>query len=679
MTHPYTTHDNLPSLCDVDYASMRDQILEIIQDYRNLVDQVANLNEPLTWDNFVRPFEIMDDRFEKFIHPLYHLEAVDDCPEVREAVKAIRGPLVDMSIYVGQHQRLAERLQEFRDSSEYDQLSPAQKVVIDRNLKNLRLSGIFLEGEDKQRFNELSLRSSELNQKYSNTVLDAKNAWFRHIKPEESQALLSGVPDEILNIYADEAKNREVDGYAITLDRHSYMPILKFCDNRELRREIKLASAYVASEHGDDPAHDVTDIINEILQIRAEKAKLLGFESYADLSVYSKMANHKSEIYDMAYDLLEKSADKSMAEESRILKRARNDGIRKLEPWDIGYYRQKVMVEEYSVDEKEIKKYFGVSSVLEGFFDWAQNLYGITFELDTEVELYHPSVALYHVKKHDQPVAHFMVDLYARPSKRGNAWMSDMYSRMVLDDGTLQLPVATLNCNFAPPVDAEDSLLNHRDIETLFHEFGHCMHHMMTMQEVKDVAGISGVEWDAVELPSQMQENWCWDYEVLAGMSSHYQTGEKLPRELYDQMLAAKNAFTGTQTQGMMEMVLFDMLLHDNWPDTVAECWRYIQQSSMSILPEVKNTRWFHSFHHIWEGAYAAGYYSYTWAEILSADCFSKFEEQGIFDTETGQRFCDEILAQGSSRPAIESVKAFLGREPNSDALVRHLGLNEHE
>lgn len=653
---------------------------------REAIEQAASQIEP-TWENLVLVVEEVEDALEKVWSSVSHLNNVMSTPELREAHDACLPLLSDYATYTGQHQGLYQAYLTLSTSATFQKLSAAQQRVITETLKDFKLSGVVLNDEDKKRYAELQSRLSELSSQFSNNLLDATHAWFYHT---EDQGELAGLPESALQAAAAEAKDRELNGWVFTLDIPSYLPVMMYADRAELRHTLYQAYTTRASQHGPNAGEfDNTNIMKEILELRQELAQLLGFDNYAQLSLETKMAKHTDEVMGFLQDLGKRSSTQAQADYQEIVEYAKRAGNQDPQVWDLSYYSEKLKQEAYSISDEQLRPYFSVDKVVEGLFSVVRKLFGVHFKQDDSIKTYHPDVRYYHVlNQDDEVIAGFYFDLYARAQKRGGAWMSDYSARRQLAGSqTIQKPIAFLTCNFNKPQGDQPALFTHDEVVTLFHEFGHGLHHMLTQVAIGSISGISGVPWDAVELPSQFLENWCWQPEALALISGHYETGEPLPQDLLERMLAAKNFQSAMQMVRQLEFALFDMLIHlgtqsgqaipaneDHQRVDIQATLDAVRQQVAVVIPPHFN-QFQHSFAHIFAGGYAAGYYSYKWAEVLSADAFAKFEEEGIFNPETGTAFKTHILEKGGSADIADLFRAFRGREPDIQALLRHSGI----
>lgn len=639
-----------------------------------LDERLAAMTTP-TWENLVAPIEADGDKLSKAWAPVGHLNYVCNTPEMREAYEAALELLSPYYTALGQHQKLCEAYQALKDSDQFANLSQAQQTTIEHALRDFKLSGIDLPADKQKRYGDIQAKLSKLTSQFSNNVLDATQGWHYHTDDESE---LAGLPASVKQAALEAAKKKDKTGYVLTLDGPVYSAVLTFADSRELRHKFYEAYNTRASDQGPTAGQwDNAELMEEILTLRQELATLLGFTHYAELSLATKMAENPDQVTAFLEDLAAKArpaAERDLAELTEWVKDTYQ--IEGLNHWDIGYYSEKLRQAKYSVSSEEIRQYFTLPRVLEGLFGVAQKLYGITIT-EAETELWHDDARYFEISRNGEKIAAFYLDFYAREGKRGGAWMDDCRVRRMGESG-LQLPVAFLVCNFNAPAGGQPALLAHSDVTTLFHEFGHGLHHMMTRIDVAAVSGINGVEWDAVELPSQFMENWCWQPEVLKTLSCHVETGDPLPDELIQKMLAAKNFQSAMFLVRQIEFALFDMRVHATFgTDDFAGIQATLDavRDQVAVIRPPSFNRFQNGFTHIFAGGYSAGYYSYLWAEVLSADAFSAFEETSIFDPATGKRFLDEILAKGGSQSAAVLFKNFRGRDPEVDALLRHSGI----
>lgn len=680
--NPLLVPHTLPPFSAIRPEDVTPAIAALIDEGRQQLQQLLAADQAPTWDNLIAPLEAQSDKLDQAWAPVSHLNAVANSDALRKAYTESLALLTEYSTEVSQNEALYRAYQQLADSDAFASLTQAQQQSITHALRDFRLGGVALSAEDKQRFAAIQQRLSELSTQFSNNLLDATQAWFKHF---EGAAALVGLPESALSQAAQAAAQKGLSGYVVTLDFPSYYAVMLYADDRALREELYTAYVTRASAEGKKAdgssaaEWDNTAIITETLALRHELAQLLGFANYAERSLATKMAESTTQVLDFLHALAQKSKPFAERDYQELREFAAASGCADLQAWDTTYYSEKLRVEKYAVAQETLRPYFPVEKVIAGMFEVVKRLFGINVKPVAEFDSYHPDVRFYEIEKNGQLLASFYLDLFARDKKRGGAWMADCRVRRKTDQG-VQLPVAFLTCNFTPPVGNTPSLLTHDEVTTLFHEFGHGLHHMLTRVEVAAVSGINGVAWDAVELPSQFMENWCWEPEAIPLISGHYETGEPLPQDLLEKMLAAKNFQSGLQMIRQLEFSLFDFLLHAQYdpqaPRSAREVLNEVRAQVAVVVPPAFN-RFENSFSHIFAGGYAAGYYSYKWAEVLSADAYSRFEEEGIFNPHTGTRFLETILQQGGSQSPMELFKAFRGREPKIDALLRHSGIIE--
>ena len=675
MTNPLLIDAPLPLFSKIKPEHVLPAIQEALKNCRHTIETVLTKNSQYTWDNLIQPIDEMDEKFSRAWSPVSHLNSVKNSPELREAYEACLPLLSEYSTWVGQHKPLYQAYKQIKESEEYTKLTKAQKKVIDNALRDFELSGIGLPEDKQKRYGEIVAKLSELSSKYSNNVLDATMGWTKLITNLDD---LSGMPESALAAAKEQAKAKGQEGWLLTLDIPSYLPIMTYCDNRDLRFELYQAYNTRASDQGPNAGKwDNTEIIKQILSLRDELAHLLGFETYADKSLATKMAESTQQVIEFLTDLASKAKPQGEKELADLKRYAYEFfGASDIKPWDIAYYSEKQKQYLYTINDEELRPYFPEQTVINGLFEVVHRVFGITAKQRQGVEVWDPEVKFYDLYNTDGELkGSFYLDLYAREHKRGGAWMDDCIGRMRFAGGHVQKPVAYLTCNFNRPIGDKPALFTHNEVTTLFHEFGHGLHHMLTEIDVSSVAGINGVPWDAVELPSQFLENWCWEPEALAFISGHYETGEPLPAEMLEKMLDAKNYQAALFILRQLEFGLFDFKLHSQKDPDILETLKQVREL-VAVVPTVEWGRFPHAFSHIFAGGYAAGYYSYLWAEVLSADAFSRFEEEGIFNTKTGNAFLDNILSQGGSDEPMTLFKNFRGREPQLEALLRHYGIH---
>ena len=649
-----------------------------IEESRQTIERVVAQGAPYTWENLCQPLAESDDRLSRIWSPIGHLNAVKNSPELREAYEQCLPILSEFSTWTGQHAGLYQAYRDLKDSEHFSTLSVAQKKAIDNALRDFELSGIGLPMDKQKRYGEISARLSELGSTYSNNVLDATMGWSKLITDEND---LKGLPESALAAAKALAESKEQEGWLLTLDIPSYLPVITYCENRELREEMYRAFATRASDQGPNAGKwDNSEVMAEELALRHELAQLLGFDSFADMSLATKMAESPKQVIDFLSGLAKRARPQGEQELAQLRAFAKEHfGVDEMEAWDLPFYGEKQKQHLFSINDEQLRPYFPEQRALEGLFEVVKRIYGITAKERKDVETWHKDVRFFDLFDETGDLrGSFYLDLYAREHKRGGAWMNDCVGSLRKADGELQKPVAYLTCNFNGPVGNKPALFTHNEVTTLFHEFGHGLHHMLTRIDTPGVAGISGVPWDAVELPSQFMENWCWEPDALAFISGHFETGEPLPKEMLDKMLAAKNYQAALFILRQLEFGLFDFRMHAEYdPAKGAQILQTLAEikKQVAVVPSPSWGRFPHAFSHIFAGGYAAGYYSYLWAEVLSADAYSRFEEEGIFNRETGQSFLDNILSRGGSEEPMELFKRFRGREPQLDAMLRHYGI----
>ncbi|MCG8086770.1 MAG: oligopeptidase A [Candidatus Thiodiazotropha taylori] len=675
MTNPLLDMTGLPPFSRIEPPMVEPAIDALLQANRQTMESLLNTVASPSWGNFVEPLEVVEDRLSRTWSPVSHMNSVVNHDELREVYNACLPKLSDYATEVGQNSKLCEA---YKKVAEQADLDDAQKKMLENTLLEFRLSGVDLPEDKKQRFKEISQSLSKLTTKFEENLLDATNAWSKLISDPEQ---LAGLPESAMALAKQTAEQREQQGWLLTLEFPSYFPVMTYADQRELRRELYEAYATRASDCGPDAGKwDNSEVMEQILALRHEQAQLLGYNNYAERSLARKMARTTEEVMSFLTDLAQRSkaqAERELAELTQFA--SENYGIDQLEAWDIGYYSEKLRQHRHAISQEELKPYFPETRVIPGMFAVVERLYGIRIQSVEGVDTWHPDVRFYEIRdKQNQLRGQFYLDLYARPKKRGGAWMDECATRF-FSESVDQVPVAYLTCNFSPPVADQPALFTHDEVETLFHEFGHGLHHMLTRIDYPAVAGINGVAWDAVELPSQFMENWCWEQQALELISGHVESGEPIPDELFQRLHEAKNFQSAMQMVRQLEFSIFDFRIHQEYdPDQGGRIYQILDQvrEQVSVIKPPSWNRFPHGFSHIFAGGYAAGYYSYKWAEVLSADAFSRFEEQGIFSQEAGQAFLQEILEQGGSKDAMELFVAFRGREPQIEPLLRHSGIS---
>ena len=678
MTNPLLTPFSLPPFSAIRPEDIVPAVQSALADCRAAVERVVAQPGPFTWDNLCQPLAESDDRLSRIWSPVGHLNSVKNSPELRAAYEQALPLLSEYGTWVGQHEGLYQAYRSLKEGAGFEKLTAPQRKSVENALRDFELSGIGLSPEKQRRYGEIVARLSELGSTYSNNVLDATMGWSKLIT---DQAELSGLPESALAQAQAMAQAKEQDGWLLTLDMPSYLPVLTYGDNRALREEMYRAFATRASDQGPNAGKwDNSEVMAETLALRHELAQLLGFASYADKSLATKMAENPEQVLGFLSDLAKRARPQAEQELAQLRAFAKQHyGVDELEAWDITYYGEKQKQHLFSISDEQLRPYFPEQRVVEGLFEVVKRIYGITAKERKDVDTWHPEVRFFDLfDANGELRGSFYLDLYARENKRGGAWMDDCVGSLRKANGELQKPVAYLTCNFNRPLGDKPALFTHNEVTTLFHEFGHGLHHMLTQIDTAGVSGISGVPWDAVELPSQFMENWCWEPEALAFISGHYQSGEPLPKEMLDKLLAAKNYQAALFILRQLEFGLFDFRMHAEYsPEKGAQILPTLAEvkKMVAVVPSPSWGRFPHAFSHIFAGGYAAGYYSYLWAEVLSADAYSRFEEEGIFNAETGKSFLDNILSRGGSEEPMELFKRFRGREPQLDAMLRHYGI----
>ena len=677
MNNPLLQTDGLPFFASITPANVEPAIDQVLQDNREKIKALLLNNEHLSWENTLQPMEELDDRLNRAWSPASHLHSVADNDELRQAYNACLPKLSDYATEMGQNKDLYLAYKSVFEGHEYASLNDAQKKIIENALREFRLSGVELDKDKQQAYGKIKQELSLLQTKFEENLLDATHAWTKHVTEKDE---LNGLPESALALAKQKAVTEDKQGWVFTLDFPSYMPIMQYADNVALREEMYTAYITRASDQGPHAGQwDNSEIMDEILALRHQQAGLLGYKSYAHYSLARKMANDTNEVLDFLNDLALRSGNMAKQELQELQTFAKSEfGLNQIQAWDLAYYAEKLRQHKYALSQEELRPYFPAPQVIEGLFTIVNRLYGIEVKERQHVEVWHDDVRFYDIFDNAGSLrGGFYLDLYARTGKRGGAWMDECIVRKKTATD-VQTPVAYITCNFTPPVGNQPALLTHDEVITLFHEFGHGLHHMLTLVDYSGVSGINGVPWDAVELPSQFMENWCWEREALDLIGKHYQTGDLISDVIFEKMISARNFQTGMQMVRQLEFSLFDFRLHLEYdsklPIDIQSLLDEVRQQVAVVIPTDYN-RFQHSFSHIFAGGYAAGYYSYKWAEVLSADAFSKFEEDGIFNKNTGNEFLHSILEQGGVKEPIDMFINFRGRKPNINALLRHSGI----
>ncbi len=665
---------SLPQFTSINVATFADRLDKLLQTNLQQIDALLAKNTHFTWDILMRPLEEKEDVLEQFWSPLAHLHAVVNSPTLRDCYQACLPKLSAYEAAIGHNEALFNAI----NAIDKNTLDETQHKIIDDTLRDFKLSGVTLSAEHKRRFEAIQARLSELSNQFENNVLDASQAYQLHITDDTR---LRGLPPHALHSAKIAAEEKGLSGWLLNLETPCYIAVVTYADERTLREEIYQAYVTRASDQKPSAAdYNNTAIMDEMLALRHEKAHLLGFANYAELSLATKMAESTAQVSHFLSDLSQRAHQQAEEEFSRLQAFAKKEHhIDDVAPWDIAYLSEKKRQARYAISQEELRPFFPLPKVMEGLFTIINKLYGMTMDVMTDVDTWHTDVICYRVKDVQNRVRGFIyADLFARQNKRGGAWMDSCQSRRKLVDGSIQLPIATLTCNFAKTAGNKPPTLSHDEVLTLFHELGHCLHHVLTQVDYLDASGIHGVEWDAVELPSQFFENWCWEAEALQLLTAHVDNGQPLPTALFKKLLAAKNFQSAMVMMRQLEFSLFDFRIHQDYqpqiPAFIATTLADVRKQT-TVVPIAPYNRFQHSFSHIFSGGYAAGYYSYKWAEVLSSDAFSRFEEDGVFNAQTGYDFLHQILEMGGSCKAADAFIRFRGREPKIDALLKHNGI----
>ena len=673
MFNPVLYRESLPLFDQIKPDHISPAIESILKEANTLIHSLREMSTPPSWDNFVEPIEMISEKISRAWGQIEHLNAVVNSENLRKAYNDNLIKLTEFYTNLSQDESLYKKYQSLKNSETFNSLTSSQKRVIDNVLREFKLGGAELNEGEKKRFKVIQEKLAKLSTQFEENILDATNEFSIFVDHVDE---LSGIPEENIKKARAEAKEDKKEGYKFTLHFPSYLPVMQYADSRALREKLYHGYATRASELA-SPKFDNTNLIEEILALRYESSKLLGFKHFTEMSLVSKMAKSSEEVITFLMDLANKAKPFALKDMDELKSFAKTLKIEKLEAWDVAYVSEKLRQAKYSFSENEVKQYFPEHRVLEGLFKVVETIFKLKI-IKSDAPIWHKDVSFYSIKnENNELVGQFYFDLYARNHKRGGAWMDEAISRYKNSLGSSH-PVAFLTCNFSSPSDNKPALFSHDDVITLFHEFGHGLHHMLTKVDDYSISGIKGVEWDAVELPSQFMENFCWEWDVVKHMTEHVDNKNPLPKSLFDKMIEAKNFQSGMQTLRQIEFSLFDIRLHTEYSDqnkiNPLKLLETIRDEIAVVRPPSWN-RFPNSFSHIFAGGYAAGYYSYKWAEVLASDAFSLFEEEGILSSHAGQKFQNEVLSRGGSRPAMESFVAFRGREPNVDALLRHSGM----
>ena len=671
MNNPILEQITIPLFDKIKSHHLVPAIQKIIIDNETTIKNIENIQDSEISYEFVKELSKIDYRLSNAWSQISHLNSVCNSEEFRVEYNKCKDLITDYYSNISQNVKVFNLYVKLKESSLFAELTSIQQKVIDNEIRDFKLGGVNLALEEQAKYKKIQSKLSKLASKFEENVLDETNQYFLYIEDSER---VRGIPDDVLEQASLLAKEDKKSGYYFTLHFPSYIPVLQYAHNRDLRQQLYEAYAKKASELS-NPKYDNSKIIQDILFLRSQLANLLGFHNFAELSLDTKMANSPIEVCDFLKNLASKAKPFAEQDYEDLKKYALKDGIKHLEAWDVAYYSEIIKQEKYLISDQEIKQYFPEHKVIKGLFDLVNKLYGIEI-LESKAPSWHSNVAYYEIQQSNKIIGSFYLDLYARKNKRGGAWMDECISKSQFN-GHIDYPVAYLTCNFSSPIGKNPALFTHDEVITLFHEFGHGLHHLLTQVDEYNVSGIKGVEWDAVELPSQFMENFCWNWEVIQNMTEHIKSKETMPKNMFDKLIQSKNFQSGMQTVRQVEFALFDMLIHMNDNPinlNVLETLEKVRDEVAVVRPPKWN-RFPHSFSHIFAGGYAAGYYSYKWAEVLSADIFDEFLNNGVLNKDIGTRFRKEILSVGGSRGANESFVKFKGREPTIDALLKHNGL----
>ncbi len=678
MQNPLLIQGALPTFSSILPEHIEPAVKQVIAENRAELQTLLASGNALSWDQLILALEAMSDKLAKVWSPVSHLHAVLETEALRAAYNACLPLITEYHTELMQNEILYKALESIAERPEYDQLNSVQRKILDNELRDFRLAGVGLPAEKKTRFAELQKTLTTLTTQFAENILDATNAWSLLVTDVKE---LAGLPEANLKIAEQNAQQHGEKGWSLTLDYPCYAAAIKYLSNRDLRFKMYQAYSTRASDQGPNAGRwDNSQVIEDILAVRHELATLLGFKSFAEYSLATKMAKKPEQVLGFLEDLVSRSKKYGERDVEQLTEFAQSiDQLERLEPWDLSYYAEKLRQKNYALSQEEVRPYFPAPKVLSGMFEVMNKLFGLKIVEQTNVDTWHSDVQFFAVyDESDVLRGFFYTDLYARRHKRDGAWMDDARVRRRLENGEIQLPVAYLTCNFTRPVDGKPSYLTHDEVQTVFHEFGHCLHHMLTKVDYSSVSGINGVPWDAVEFPSQFLESWCWDKESLQLVSQHEITGEPIPDDLYRKLIAAKNFQPGLHILRQLEFALFDFRLHLQFDPTLGPQAQSVLndvRKKVAVLATAPFNRFQHSFSHIFAGGYAAGYYSYEWAQVLSTDAFSRFEEEGVFNAKVGREFMRAILEQGGTKEPMELFVAFRGREPKIDALLRQSGL----
>lgn len=670
--NPLLRRDTLPCFEQINTAHISPAINKIIHENKKIIKEIELDNEEPNWSNFVSRLEKCDEKLSRVWSQIVHLNSVMNNNKLRNTYNKNLTKITTYYSELGQNESIYQKFKQL--NNKIDQFNKIQQKIIKDEILGFKLGGVGLPKIKKKEYKEIKNELSKLSSKFEENLLDSINQYNLLISDNEK---IKGIPEDILNNAKNKARAAKKQGWLFTLDFPSYVPVQQYADDRQLRKDLYRAYSVKASELG-DLKFDNTKVIQQIIKLKANLAHLLGYKNYAEMALQTRMANTSTEVITFLLDLANKSKSFAKKDMNDLKKIGKTFGINNVKAWDIAYLSEKLKNDKFNFSENDIKQYFPDNKILEGLFKVAKKIYGLKFQR-IKAEIWHADVRFFEIKdQFNKTIGQFYLDLYARKNKRSGAWMDEAISKYNFDNDSA-LPVAFLTCNFTPPLKGQPSLLKHDEVITLFHEFGHGLHHLLTEINEYTVSGIKGVEWDAVELPSQFMENFCWEWSVIKDMSQHIETKKSMPKSLFTKLLKSKNFQSGMQTLRQIEFSLFDIKLHSEFDARNDNFMNLLERvrDDIAVIRPPKWNRFPHSFSHIFAGGYAAGYYSYKWAEVLSADAYSKFEEIGVLSKEAGDQFRKEILSKGGSRPALESFIAFRGREPSINPLLKHHGLKD--
>jgi len=682
MTELNQLNNNLPKFSQIKIENIESELSQLLQNNRQRINELLQQPQAFTWQNLMQPLEDLDDRLHNYWSSISHLNAVKNSKALRAAYNACLPKITDYHTELSHNQKFYQAIQSIADNNEYQQLNPAQRKVIDNAIRDFKLAGVALSAAEKKQFATLCKQLSKLTTQFEENVLDATHDWTKFIDDKKQ---LSGLPAHAIQAAAETARADDKNGWLFTLDFPSYFAVITYADSTSLRQEMHYAFTTRASDQGPQAGKwDNSAVMEKILAVRLELAKLLEFNNYAERSLATKMVKHPQDVLDFLTKLAKASLPIARDEFQTLCDFAQQKlGMKQLNAWDIAYVSEKLRQDRYDISQEDLRPYFPENQVINGLFKIVKQLFNINIQEIKKFDAWHPDVRFFEITdKNGTLCSQFYFDLYARENKRGGAWMDDCRVRRQLENNKLQIPVAYVTCNFSPPIGKDPAIFTHDEVVTLFHEFGHALQHMLTKIDYADVSGINGIPWDAVEIASQFLENWAWEQQSIAMISQHYQTKAPLPDTLFNKMHAAKNFQSALQMVRQLELSLFDFQLHLlTTPPQTPQIQQVLDavRKEVSVIPVPPFNRFQHGFSHIFAGGYAAGYYSYKWAEVMASDAFSLFAEKGIFNPETSHKFLITFLESGGVKEPLQLFKEFRGREPRIEALLKQSGIIDKE